>query len=98
MPPSSTCPAVAAWASCRPYGRGSAARTPPWRRPGWRRRLTAELRERARAGGVTRLLAEVATDNRRVIAWIARAGGVPEARDHDAIRFSIPLDATGAAR
>ena len=52
----------------------------------------AELSERARAEGITRLLAHVAPDNRRVIDWVTRAGGVIEDSDHDAIRFSVTLD------
>jgi ribosomal protein S18 acetylase RimI-like enzyme len=63
-----------------------------WQHRGIGRRLMRELVGRARAEGVTRLLADVDEDNRRVLAWIARAGGVPVADDGDAILYSIPLD------
>jgi hypothetical protein len=38
------------------------------------------------------LRAYVGTDNRRVIGWIARAGGLAEVRDGDAFVYGIPLD------
>jgi GNAT superfamily N-acetyltransferase len=63
-----------------------------WQRVGIGRRLMSELVGRAGAAGVTRLLAYVDADNRLVLAWIARAGGVPVAHDGDAILHSIPLD------
>jgi len=63
-----------------------------WQGVGIGRRLVAELSERARAEGTTRLLAYVAPDNRRVVDWVRRAGGVIEASDHDAILFSVALD------
>jgi GNAT superfamily N-acetyltransferase len=63
-----------------------------WQRLGIGRRLMSELVGRARAEGVTRLLAYVDADNRLVRAWIARAGGVPVAHDGDAAVYSIPLD------
>jgi GNAT superfamily N-acetyltransferase len=63
-----------------------------WQRRGIGRRLIRALVGRARAEGVTRLLAYVDGDNRLVLAWIARAGGVPVADDGDAILYSIPLD------
>jgi|SRR5215218_8248570 len=63
-----------------------------WQGRGIGRRLMGELVERARAEGFTRLLAYVGADNRPVLGWIARAGGVAEARDGDAIVYSIPLE------
>jgi GNAT superfamily N-acetyltransferase len=63
-----------------------------WQGRGIGRRLMRELVERARAEGVTRLLAYVGADNRPVLGWIARAGGVAEARDGDAIVYSIPVE------
>jgi GNAT superfamily N-acetyltransferase len=63
-----------------------------WQGRGIGRRLMRELVDRARAEGVTRLLAYVGADNRPVLGWTARAGGVAEARDGDAIVFSIPVE------
>jgi ribosomal protein S18 acetylase RimI-like enzyme len=63
-----------------------------WQRRGIGRRLVSELVGRARAAGITRLLAYVDGDNSLVLAWIARAGGVPVVHDGDAILYSIPLD------
>jgi GNAT superfamily N-acetyltransferase len=62
-----------------------------WQGRGIGRRLMTRLVDRARAEGVTRLLADVSPDNNRVLAWIDRAGGVADARDGDAILFRIPL-------
>jgi hypothetical protein len=50
------------------------------------------LAERASDEGITRLLAYVGADNRPVLGWIARAGGVVTAHDGDAIAYMIPLD------
>jgi GNAT superfamily N-acetyltransferase len=63
-----------------------------WQRRGIGRRLITELVGRARAEGVTRLLAYVSADNRPVLDWIARAGGIAEAHDGDATVYSIALD------
>jgi GNAT superfamily N-acetyltransferase len=63
-----------------------------WQRRGIGRRLMSGLIGRARAAGVRRLLAYVDGDNRLVLAWIARAGGVPARHDGDASLYSIPLD------
>jgi GNAT superfamily N-acetyltransferase len=63
-----------------------------WQHRGIGRRLMSGLVGRARAAGITRLLAYVDRDNRLVLAWIARAGGVPLVHDGDAILYSIPLD------
>jgi GNAT superfamily N-acetyltransferase len=68
-----------------------------WQGRGIGRRLMRALVDRARAEGVTRLLAYVGADNRPVLDWIARAGGVVEARDGDAIVFSIPIAERRAA-
>jgi GNAT superfamily N-acetyltransferase len=63
-----------------------------WQGRGIGRRLMRELVDGARAEGYTRLLAYVGADNRTVLAWIARAGGVAGAHDGDAIVYSIPLE------
>jgi GNAT superfamily N-acetyltransferase len=62
-----------------------------WQRRGIGRRLMSELVDRARAEGVTRLMAYVGADNQLVLGWVARVGGVPVARDGDATVYSIPL-------
>jgi GNAT superfamily N-acetyltransferase len=63
-----------------------------WQGRGLGRRLMRRLAERARDEGITRLLAYVGADNRPVLGWIARAGGVVTAHDGDAIAYMIPLD------
>jgi acetyltransferase len=63
-----------------------------WQGRGIARRMMSELVTVARAEGVTQLLAYVGTDNRRVIGWLARAGGVAETRDGDTFIYRIPLD------
>jgi GNAT superfamily N-acetyltransferase len=63
-----------------------------WQGRGIGRRLMRDLVGRARGEGIARLLAYVGADNHRVLGWIARAGGVTEARDGDAIVYGIPLD------
>ena len=63
-----------------------------WQRRGIGRRLLTELVGRARAEGVTRLLAYVDAQNGPVLAWIAPAGGVAESREGDATVYSIALD------
>jgi GNAT superfamily N-acetyltransferase len=63
-----------------------------WQRRGIGHRLMTELVGRARAEGVTRLLAYVSADNRFVLGWIARAGGIAEAHDGDATIYSLALD------
>jgi GNAT superfamily N-acetyltransferase len=63
-----------------------------WQGRGIGRRLMTRLVDRARAEGVTRFLADVSPDNGPVLRWIARAGGVADARAGDAILYSIPLD------
>jgi len=63
-----------------------------WQDRGIGRRLMSELVARARAEGITRLLAYVGTDNVRVVGWIARAGGAAEVRDGDTFLYGIPLD------
>jgi GNAT superfamily N-acetyltransferase len=68
-----------------------------WQGRGIGRRLMRDLVDRARAEGVTRLLAYVGADNRPVLDWIARADGIAEARDGDAIVFSIPIAERSAA-
>jgi GNAT superfamily N-acetyltransferase len=63
-----------------------------WQGRGIGRRLMSRLADRARAEGVTRLLAYVSADNRPVLDWIARVGGIAEAHDGDATVYSIALD------
>jgi GNAT superfamily N-acetyltransferase len=63
-----------------------------WQGRGLGRRLMRRLAERARDEGITRLLAYVSADNRPVLGWIARAGGVVTAHDGDAIAYSIAID------
>jgi GNAT superfamily N-acetyltransferase len=63
-----------------------------WQSRGIGRRLMRDLVGRARGQGITHLLGYVGADNNRVVGWIARAGGIPEARDGDAIVYGIPLD------
>jgi GNAT superfamily N-acetyltransferase len=63
-----------------------------WQGRGLGRRLMRRLAERASDEGITRLLAYVGADNRPVLGWIARAGGVVTAHDGDAIAYMIPLD------
>jgi len=63
-----------------------------WQGRGIGRRLLGALFDRARAEGVTCLLAYVDTDNHRVLGWIARADGVIEAHHDDASVYRIPLD------
>src|SRR5947207_3211184 len=45
-----------------------------WQGRGVGRRLMCRLVERARDEGITRMLAYVAVDNHRVLAWLRRAG------------------------
>jgi GNAT superfamily N-acetyltransferase len=63
-----------------------------WQGRGIGRRLMSALTARARAEGIAHLVAYVAPGNRRVVDWIARAGGVAEAHDGDGIRYGIALD------
>jgi GNAT superfamily N-acetyltransferase len=70
---------------------GAVAVEDDWQGRGIGRRLISELVDRARAEGVTRLLAYVSADNLPVLGWVARVGGVAEARDGDATLYSIPL-------
>jgi ribosomal protein S18 acetylase RimI-like enzyme len=63
-----------------------------WQGRGIGRRLMSELVGRARAEGIARLLAYVRAENRPVLSWIARAGGVAEAYDGDETAYSIALD------
>jgi ribosomal protein S18 acetylase RimI-like enzyme len=62
-----------------------------WQGQGIGRRLIAGLAERARAEGITRMVAQVATDNVRVIDWVRRSGGVVTARDGDAVLMAVRL-------
>lgn len=55
------------------------------------RRLITELTGRARAAGITRLLAYVSRENLPILSWIAHAGGALEAQDGDAALYSISL-------
>jgi GNAT superfamily N-acetyltransferase len=69
-----------------------------WQGRGLGRRLMRRLAERASDEGITRLLAYVGADNRPVLGWIARAGGVVTAHDGDAIAYMIPLDRPAEGR
>jgi GNAT superfamily N-acetyltransferase len=69
-----------------------------WQGRGLGRRLMRRLAERASDEGITRLLAYVGADNRPVLGWIARAGGVVTAHDGDAIVYTIPLDRPAEGR
>jgi GNAT superfamily N-acetyltransferase len=69
-----------------------------WHGHGIGRRLTRELTRRARAEGITRLLAYVSTDNLLVLEWIARAGGIIESYEGDATLFRIPLGRAASER
>jgi GNAT superfamily N-acetyltransferase len=68
-----------------------------WQGAGIGRRLMSSLAARAQAEGITHLVAYVAPDNRRVLEWIARAGGVAEAHDSDAIRYGLALESPARA-
>jgi acetyltransferase len=69
-----------------------------WQGRGIGRQLMSELVDRARAEGLTRLLAYVGAENRPVLSWIARAGGVGEAYDGDETVYSIALDRSADER
>ena len=69
-----------------------------WQGRGVGRRLMRQLAERARDEGITRMRDYDGVDNRPVLGWLGRAGGVAVARDGDAILFAIPLDGSGAER
>ena len=56
------------------------------------RRLMRALLDRARAEGITRLVAYVSAGNHFVLGWIARAGGVARAYAGDATVYRISLD------
>jgi GNAT superfamily N-acetyltransferase len=69
-----------------------------WQGRGVGRRLVRELAERARDEGISRLLGYVGVDNRPVLGWLGRAGGVRVAIDGEAIVFAIALDRLGEER
>ena len=69
-----------------------------WQGRGIGRRLMSELVARARAEGITRLLAYVSADNTPVLGWIARVGGVTDAASSGASVYTIPLDDASAER
>jgi GNAT superfamily N-acetyltransferase len=69
-----------------------------WQGRGIGRRLMRNLIGRARREGISRLLAYVGADNHRVLGWIARAGGIAEAGEGDAIVYGIPLDRAAEER
>jgi RimJ/RimL family protein N-acetyltransferase len=78
-----------------PYDPGAAevaiAVDDEWQGRGVGRQLLGALVDRARAEGVTRLLAYVDAENQRVLDWITRAGGVAEAHHGDAGVYRIAL-------
>ena len=63
-----------------------------WQGRGIGGRLMSELLDRARAEGITRILAYVGPDNHPVLSWITRAGGRAQAYNGDATLYSIPLE------
>ena len=63
-----------------------------WQGRGIGSRLIRDLFDRARAQGITRMLAYVSPDNRPVLSWIARAGGVGQPHDGDTAVYSISLE------
>ena len=69
-----------------------------WQGHGIGRRLIAELAGRARAEGITRVLAYVSRDNLPVLGWIERAGAIIESYEGDATLFSIPLARAASKR
>ena len=69
-----------------------------WQGRGIGRRVIAELAGRARAEGITRLLAYVSRDNLPVLGWIERAGAIIESYEGDATLFSIPLARAASKR
>ena len=69
-----------------------------WQGHGVGHRLIYELAERARAEGITRLVAYVSSDNHQVLGWIERLRGVADTHEDGANVFSIPLDGVTGER
>lgn len=69
-----------------------------WQGRGLGGRLISALVDRARAEGITRLLAYVSTENLPVVGWISRAGGIVHSHDADTIELSLPLERLAQGR
>jgi ribosomal protein S18 acetylase RimI-like enzyme len=62
-----------------------------WQGRGIGRRLMRELVDRAHDEGITCLLAYVGVENRPVLGWLERAGGLVRARDGEAIVVALRI-------
>jgi RimJ/RimL family protein N-acetyltransferase len=69
-----------------------------WQGRGIGRRLIRDLKDRARAEGIQRLVAFVSDENYPVRGWIARAGGAAQVAAGDATVYSIPVDVLAERR
>jgi acetyltransferase len=69
-----------------------------WQHRGIGRQLMDQLVARARAEGISRLVAYVNDENLQVLAWVRRAGGLAVARDGDETLYSVTIDAAGPGR
>ena len=64
-----------------------------WQHRGIGRQLMDQLVARARAEGISRLVAYVNDENVPVLRWVRRAGGLAVARDGDETLYSFTVDA-----
>jgi ribosomal protein S18 acetylase RimI-like enzyme len=69
-----------------------------WQHRGIGRQLMDHLVARARAEGISRLVAYVNDENLPVLAWVRRAGGLAVARDGDETLYSFTIDAVEPER
>jgi ribosomal protein S18 acetylase RimI-like enzyme len=69
-----------------------------WQHRGIGRQLMDQLAARARAEGISRLVAYVNDENLPVLAWVRRAGGLAVARDGDETLYSFTIDAVEPER